>query len=66
MKATVNTNSNFKNSNGLQLEVVEIYGNRVTCLIPFYGFDSNKNPAGNMVKADFLLSEIIEFTKHKF
>lgn len=66
MKAIVKTNSNYKNCNGLQLEVVEIHGNRVTCLMPFYGFDSDKQPAGNMVKADFLLSEIIEFTKHKF
>lgn len=52
MKAKVNTKSNFKNLNGQWLEVKEIVGTRVTCIIDFaeYGKQS----------VDFTLKELTE------
>ena len=61
MEAVVKTVSNFKKANGKKLEVVEIRGNRVSCKVPFYGFDIKGRPQGSLVTADFKLREIVEF-----
>lgn len=66
MKAYLKTKSNFKNSNGIALDIVEISVKRVTCLVPFHGFDRQGTPLGIVVKADFHLNEVESFTHHVF
>ena len=53
MKAKINTKSNYRNLNGLWLNVKEIEGKRVTCTV--YLAEFNKK-----MDVDFLLSEISE------
>jgi hypothetical protein len=52
MKAKVNTKSNFRNLNGQWLEVKEIVGTRVTCIVEFAEFGKQS--------VDFTLKEVIE------
>jgi hypothetical protein len=61
MEAIVKTVSNFKNANGRKLKVVELKGDRVSCKVPFYGFNRKGEPQGNEVTADFKIREIVEF-----
>ena len=64
MKVIANTKSNFKNANGIPLEVVEIIGRRVSAKVPFYGFNEKcQSNGGNYVTADFSLDEVVEFVK---
>ena len=63
MKAVMNTKSNYKNCNGVQLEVVECKGNRISCYVPYYGFHKsgcfNVN-RDRMIIADFSIKEVVE------
>ena len=52
MKAKVNTKSNYRNLNGQWLELKEIVGTRVTCIIEFAEFGKQS--------VDFVLSEVVE------
>jgi hypothetical protein len=52
MKAQVKTKSNFRNLNGQWLELKEIVGTRVTCIVPFAEFGSQT--------VDFTLSEVVK------
>lgn len=69
MKAVMNTKSNYKNCNGVQLEVVECKGTRVSCYVPYDGFDKkgkpntdSKNNLNNdrMIITDFSVKEVVE------
>ena len=51
-RTIINTKSNFRNMNGKVVDVVEMVGNRVTCLI--FADDLQK-----FVKADFVKSECV-------
>lgn len=55
MKAIFNTRSNYRNLNGKELKVTEIFGTRVTALVPDgeHGF----------LQADFTLGEVVKFTE---
>ena len=53
MKAFIKTKSNYKNCNGRELEVVEIQGKMICCLVPENGFDKEGNEIGGMINADF-------------
>ena len=66
MKATVNTKSNYKNCNGQELDVVEISGTRVSCQVPRFGFNKSGESVGEFGTSDFQLSEITNFSSHKF
>lgn len=57
MRAKVNTKSNFKNLNGQWLQLKEIVGTRVTCIIPFAEFGTQT--------IDFNLSEVTEIDTTK-
>ena len=59
MKAIVKTKSNYKGLNGQWLQVSEISGTRVTCIV--YSEELNK-----MVSVDFSISEVVEFTQMTF
>jgi hypothetical protein len=60
--AIVQTGSNYKNCNGKPLKVVELKGTRVTCEIPFYGFDKEGKAIGDkIIHSDFILNEVIRF-----
>ena len=52
MKAKVNTKSNYRNLNGQWLEVKEIVGTRVTCIVEFAEFGKQS--------VDFNLKEVTE------
>ena len=52
MKAKVKTKSNYRNLNGQWLEVKEIVGTRVTCIVTFAEFGKQS--------VDFQLKEITE------
>jgi len=52
MKAKVNTKSNYRNLNGQWLEVKEIVGTRVTCIVEFAEFGKQS--------VDFTLKEVTE------
>ena len=59
MKAIVKTKSNFRQVNGVKLEVVECVGTRVTCKVPFY--ENEKLLKGvKMIAADFNINEVVE------
>lgn len=61
MKAVMNTKSNYKNCNGVQLEVVECKGTRISCYVPYDGFDKEGKPnSTKLVIADFSLKEVVE------
>jgi len=49
LKAKINTKSNFRNLNGVTLEVIEISGSRVSCIY----FDRI-----NYITIDFTLQEV--------
>jgi len=58
MKAIVKTQSNFRNVNGKELEVVELLGNIISCKVPAMYFDpQNGEPVGDMITADFIVGE---------
>jgi hypothetical protein len=57
---TVKTESNFKNCNDKQLEVLNFLGSIIVAKVPFFGFDANGNPQGEMISADFSIKEIIK------
>ena len=52
MKAKVNTQSNYRNLNGQWLNVKEIVGTRVTCIVEFAEFGKQS--------VDFSLKEVTE------
>lgn len=52
MKAKVNTKSNYRNLNGQWLNVKEIVGTRVTCIVEFAEFGKQS--------VDFSLKEVTE------
>lgn len=54
----VNTKSNFKNCNGIELKVDKFLGTIVSCKVPMYGFDENSQPIGDFMTADFNLNEV--------
>jgi len=58
MKARVNTKSNYRNLNGQWLEVKEIVGARVTCIVEFAEFGKQS--------VDFTLKEVTEMDYHQF
>lgn len=62
MKAIMNTRSNYKNCNGIKLNVQECRGTRISCYIPYDGFDKIGNPINgkNMIIADFTIKEVSE------
>ncbi len=55
MKAIFKTKSNFRNTNGIELKVIEIIGTRITAIF-------NDEIIGE-IKIDFHLSEVVKFTK---
>jgi hypothetical protein len=57
MKAKVNTKSNYKGLNGQWLEVKEIVGTRVTCIVTFAEFGKQS--------VDFTLKEVTELDTTK-
>ena len=63
MKAIMNTKSNYKNCNGVLLDVVECKGTRISCYVPYNGFNSKGvqiTMHDRMVIADFSLKEVQE------
>ena len=54
MEAKVNTKSNYKNLNNTWLEVKELAGKRVSCLVFSDEFQKN-------ITVDFCLNEVLEF-----
>lgn len=63
MKAVMNTKSNYKNCNGIKLEVVECKGTRISCYVPYDGFDKSGSFNVNrdrMIIADFSVKEVVE------
>lgn len=59
VKVVVETKSNFKGCNGVELDVVEMSGDRVTVDVPRYGFNLKGEPCGTFGhQADFTLSEV--------
>lgn len=63
MKAVMNTKSNYKNCNGIQLEVVECKGTRISCYVPYNGFHKSGTHNINrdkMIIADFSIKEVAE------
>ena len=64
MKAIFKTKSNFKNTNGVELKVVEICNFRISCEVPFHGFDKKGNlniEDDKIVIGDFNIKELVEF-----
>lgn len=55
---TVKTKSNYKNANGIKLEVVQFLGVIVSAKIPEYGYNEQGEPQGSYITADFDLKEI--------
>ena len=39
IKAVFKTGSNYKNSNGKALDVVNLNGTTIDCKVPYYGFN---------------------------
>lgn len=69
MKAVMNTKSNYKNCNGIKLEVVECKGTRISCYVPYGGYNSKGLPNvdgskpkehNRMIIADFSIKEVAE------
>lgn len=64
MKAIMNTKSNYKNCNGIKLEVVECKGTRISCKVPYDGFKKDGTPVNSDKKreiiADFSIKEVAE------
>lgn len=58
MKAIIKTKSNYKNCNGVELEIIEFLGTIVACKVPECGFDKNKQPIGHFITSDFNIKEI--------
>ena len=56
MKALINTKSNYRNLNGQWLEVKEIVGNRVSCVV--FDEEYQKN-----ITVDFTKKEVV-YIKH--
>lgn len=63
MQAIMNTKSNYKNCNGIRLEVVEVKGKRISCYVPYNGFNKQGKPNikndRNCI-ADFSIKELEE------
>lgn len=59
MKALINTKSNYRNLNGKELEVKEIYGKRVTCKL-------NDPEFPKALSVDFMLHEVTFVEPIKF
>ena len=55
---TVNTKGNYKNANGIKLEVVQFLGVIVSAKVPEYGYNEQGEPQGSYITADFNLKEI--------
>ena len=64
LKAIFNTKSNYKNSNGIPLEIVEQIDTRISVKMPSYGFNEDKTPIGDTyITADFHIKELVKFSK---
>ena len=63
MKKIVKTKSNYKNCNGVELEIIEFLGTIIACKVPDGGFDKNKQPIGKFITADFNIKEIEQIKK---
>jgi len=50
----IKTKSNYRNLNGIPLEVVELRGTRVSCRV--FDTEANKN-----ITVDFTLKEVVSF-----
>lgn len=59
MKAKVNTKSNYRNLNGKWLDVKEIVGSRVSCVVFIEELQIKTT-------VDFNLKEIVEFSGKRF
>jgi len=55
---TVQTKGNYKNANGVKLEVVQFLGVIVSAKVPEYGYNEQGEPQGSYITADFDLKEI--------
>ena len=55
---TVQTKGNYKNANGVKLEVVQFLGVIVSAKVPEYGYNEQGEPQGDYITADFNLKEI--------
>ena len=55
---TVQTKGNYKNANGIKLEVVQFLGVIVSAKVPEYGYNEQGEPQGDYITADFDLKEI--------
>lgn len=55
---TVKTKSNYKNANGIKLEVVQFLGVIVSAKVPQQGYNEHGEPQGDYITADFDLKEI--------
>ena len=64
MKAIVKTQSNFKNVNDKELEVVELLGGVISCKVPQMYFDPESGePVGDMITADFNVGKEVIYLK---
>ena len=54
MKAKINTKSNYRNLNGQWLEVAEIRGTRVSCIV------KDEEAKDGQIICDFTLKEVVE------
>jgi len=65
MKAILKTQSNFRNVNFKELDVVELLGDIISCKVPQMYFDpENGEPVGDMITADFNVEkELISLKK---
>lgn len=67
MKVIINTANNFKGCNGIELDVIEISGTRISVDIPRYGFNASKEPVGNFgTTADFNIKEVHSFAMNTY
>lgn len=55
---TVQTKGNYKNANGVKLEVIQFLGVIVSAKVPEYGYNEQGEPQGDYITADFDLKEI--------
>ena len=59
---TVNTKSNYKNANGIKLEVIQFLSHMVSAKVPQHGYNEQGAPQGDYITADFQLKEITSIT----
>lgn len=59
---TVHTKNNYKNANGIKLEVVHFLGSIISAKVPEYGYNQQGEPQGDFITSDFSLKEITSIT----